>query len=169
MLCVGVVAVKIYYGYVMIFLLLAHSLSARLSAGLDYDFASHAAQQGDWEQAQKLLSSLLIDSYDRADLLYDLGIVSYQNGDLQKACTYFSHAAACDGISDELCEQAHFNAGNTLVVLDELEDAIAQYEKVLSINPVNKFARHNLDKVKEMLKQKQEQQEKQKQKEENQQ
>jgi len=160
---------RMYYGYVIMFLLLVHPLSARLSAGLDYDFASHLAQQGNWERAQKLLSTLLIDSYDHADLLYDLGIVSYQNGDLQKACTYFSHATACEGVSDKLCEQAHFNAGNTRVALDELEDAIEQYEKVLAINPTNKFAQHNLDKVKKMLKQKQEQQEEQKQKEENQQ
>jgi len=79
MFCAGVVVMSIYYGFVMIFFLSADLLSAHLSAGLDYDFASHAAQQGNWEQAQKLLSSLLIDSYDRADLLYDLGIVSYQN------------------------------------------------------------------------------------------
>ena len=168
MFCAGVVAVKIYSGYVIIFLLLVHSLSARLSTGLDYDFASHAAQQGNWEQAQKLLSPLLIDSHDRADLLYDLGIVFYENGDLQTACTYFSHAAACEDVSDELCEQAHFNAGNKRVDLDELENAIEQYEKVLTINPANKFAQHNLDKVKKMLKQKQEQEE-QKQKKENQQ
>jgi len=169
MFCTGVVAMKIYHGYVVMFLLLVHSLSARLSAGLNYDFASHAAQQGDWERAQKSLSSLLIDSPDRADLLYDLGIVFCKNGDLQQACTYFSHAAACEGVSDELCERAYFNAGNTWVMLDELENAIEQYEKVLAINPANKFAQHNLDKVKEMLKQKQEEQEEQKQKEENQQ
>jgi len=170
MFCAGMVAMKIYDGYVIIFLLLAQSLSARLSAGLDYDFASHAAQQENWEQAQKLLSTLLIDSPDRADLLYDLGIIFNQNGDLQQACTYFSRAAAaCEGVSDKLCEQAHFNAGNARVALDELEDAIEQYEKVLAINPTNKFAQHNLDKVKDMLKKKQEEQEEQKQKEENQQ
>jgi len=166
MLCAGVVAMKIYYWCVIIFLLV-HSVSACLFAGLDYDFASHAAQQGNWEKAQKLLSASLIDSCDRADLLYDLGVVFCQNGDLQQACTYFSHATACEGVPDELCERAHFNAGNTWVMLDELENAIEQYEKALAINPANEFVQHNLDKVKEMLKKKQEQEEEQKQKEEN--
>jgi len=169
MFCVGVVAVKIYYGYVIILLLLVHLLPTRLSAGLDYDFASHAAQQGNWKQAQKSLSSLLVNSHDRADLLYDSGVVSYENGDIQEACAYFSDAAVCEGVSDELRERAHFNAGNTRVALDELEDAIEQYEKVLAINSTNKFAQHNLEKVKEMLKQKQAEEEEQKQKEENQQ
>jgi len=162
------VAVKMYYGCVIMFLLLVYPLSARLFAGLDYDFASYAAQQGNWEQAQKLLSPLLIDSQD-PDLLYDLGVVFCENGDLKTACIYFSHAAECEGVPDELCERARFNTGNTWVALDKLENAIEQYEKVLAINFTNKFAQHNLDKVKKMLEQKQKQQEEQKQKEENQQ
>ena len=93
---------KIDYGCVIMFLLLTPSLFARLSVGLDYDLASRAAQQGDWKRAQKLLSPLLIDSHDRADLLYDLGVVFYENGDLQMARTYFFDAAEYKGVSDKL-------------------------------------------------------------------
>lgn len=164
---------KKYYSCFVIFLLSGNWLAARLPGGLTYDFASRAAQQGDWEQAEKLLSSFLIDSPDRADLLYDLGVASCQNADLHKAATYLSHAAACEGIDDSLREKAHFNAGNVQVALHELEKAIAEYEKVLAINNDNEFAQHNLEKVKEMLKQQQEQeqkeQEQQKEKEDKQQ
>jgi len=164
---------KKYYSCFVIFLLSGNWLAARLPGGLTYDFASRAAQQGDWEQAEKLLSSLLVDSPDRADLLYDLGVASCQNADLHKAATYLSHAAACEGSDDSLREKAHFNAGNVQVALHELEKAIAEYEKVLAINNDNEFAQHNLEKVKEMLKQQQEQeqkeQEQQKEKEDKQQ
>ena len=165
MLCIGVASMRMFYINIIGFLLLSHALLSCLSTKLDYDFSIHAAQQGNWKKAQKLLNPLLVDHYNQADMLYDSGVISYQNNDLKIAKSYFSHAAETGQVSDALREKAYFNAGNTLVALDELESAVKQYEKTLSINAGNIFAQYNLDKVKEMLEQKQKEKEKKQKKE----
>src|SRR3990167_5374701 len=121
------------------------------SAWFGYDRAISAAQRGDWEMAKQSLKDVLINSPDRPDLLYDAGVASYKTKDFSQAAAYFNRVTELDAASTVLKEQAHFNQGNVSVELKKLEDAVKQYEKVLSINPGNEHAKHNLDIVKKML------------------
>ncbi len=127
----------------------------------EYDFAAQAAQQEKWSDAQQVLSKMVVDAHDRPDVLYDTGVVSYQMGDFTQANAYFCKTAACEGLTDSLKEQAYFNSGNTYVALNEFKSAIEQYEKVLDINQNNKYAKGNLERIKQMLEQQQQQQQNQ--------
>lgn len=126
-------------------------------AVFDYDRAVSAAQTGDFEKADTLLSSLMIDHPERPDLLYDAGVVACKKKDFKRARACFEHACLSSSCPLSLQEQAHFNCGNACVEQKELKQAIQEYEKVLHINPKNDRARHNLEVVKKMLEQQQQQ------------
>lgn len=142
------------YWLSIFFIIATHAVSGYF----EYDFAAQAAQQEKWSDAQQVLSKMVVDAHDRPDVLYDTGVVSYQMGDFTQANAYFCKTAACEGLTDSLKEQAYFNSGNTYVALNELKSAIEQYEKVLDINQNNKYAKDNLERVKQMLEQQQQQQ-----------
>lgn len=139
------------------YLLSSSLLCARVMTEFSYDLANYAAQQGKWNKAQEALSSLLVDAHDRADILYDTGVTSYQTGDFSQARAYFSRAVEDNNTSDQLKVQAYFNGGNSCVALNELEGAVEYYEKSLKIDPENEHVKHNLERVKQMLEQQQQQ------------
>ncbi len=140
-------------------------LHAGLSSEWSYSRATSAAQKGDWKNTQECIRSLLVDEPDRPDLLYDAGVTAYKLKEFEKANAYFSAVTEQESAEKELKKQAHFNGGNTKVALHKLEDALAAYEQALAIDSDDQKARHNRDKVKEMLEQqKQQQQNKQSQK-----
>ncbi len=133
-------------------------LHAGLSCEWSYSQATSSAQKGDWKETQKCIRSLLVDEPDRPDLLYDAGVTAYKLKEFEKADAYFSAVAEQESAENELKKQAHFNRGNTKVALHKLEDAFAAYEQALAIDSDDQKARHNRDKVKEMLEQQKEQQ-----------
>jgi Ca-activated chloride channel family protein len=117
-----------------------------------YSTAAHDAQKGKWQEASENINQLLINHYDRADILYDAGVAAYHNERFAVALTHFDRAL--QKTQDKtLQERIHFNKGNTHVALKELPQAIQDYQTVLSSNPDNKQARHNLEIVKKMLEQ----------------
>ena len=132
-----------------------------------YDRAVYSAQHNGWDDTKKKLTQLVVDAPDSPNLLYDTGVASYQTKDFDHALAYFKRAYSVEHASNLLKEQAHFNAGNSCVALQQLEQAVEEYEQTLRLNPENERAQHNLKKVKELLeKQKQEEeQEKQNQQE----
>ena len=127
-----------------------------------YDKASHNAQQGKWVDAHEALNKLLINQPDNADLLYDAGVAAYNLEKYSQACAYFSRAAECSD-HNNLKKRALFNAGNACVDCQQLEDALAQYDAILMLDKNDEYARHNRDKVAEMLQKKQEQEQQQEQ------
>jgi Ca-activated chloride channel family protein len=125
---------------------------------LSYDSAAYAAQGGKWNDAYAQLNAILVDSPDRADVLYDAGVAAYNLEHWDQAVACFSRAAEYAEDKD-LRFRSHFNAGNALVAQKNLQAALEQYEKALALDPADEYARHNYDRVKEMLEQqKQEQQ-----------
>lgn len=128
-------------------------------AGIDYAYGSAiaAAQTGDWKKAQQGLTAQVVDAPDRADLLYDNGVASYRLSEFEKAAAYFQSVAKSDTASADLKKQAYFNLGNTHVALKNLQEAIADYQAVLDIDSENEPAKHNLEKVRQMLAQQQQQ------------
>lgn len=120
--------------------------------------AAAYGQQEQWKKAQEELAPLIVDNPDNAELLYDNGIAAYRLGEFAAAAAYFENVIKTSHVERDLQKQAYFNLGNSNVALKELQTAIKNYEEVLALEPDNKPARHNLEKVKEMLKQQQNQQ-----------
>lgn len=129
-----------------------------VNAVFDYDRAAIAYQKNDQPQASRLISSLLVDNPADPALLYDAGVVAYKQKNYQQACTYFQRARDAQKVGQELSERINFNLGNTHVKQKNLQEALDAYEKVLRINPENEKARHNRDKVKEMMEQQKQEQ-----------
>ncbi len=134
------------------------SLYAGLGSEWNYSRAVSYAQQEKWADAQRGMSQLMVDYPDDAALLYDSGVVAYRMKEFEKAEAYFNQAVCCDGTCDALKKQSHFNMGNTKVELKKLAEAIEPYETVLTIDPDDERAKHNLEIVRQMLQQQKEQQ-----------
>ncbi len=149
---------------VLVFLCSSGSL---VHALFERDRATALAQCGDWEAANKMVQPLIVHDDANPELLYDAGVMSYNTGAFGEAQAYFQKVVNNTMSADQLKEQAYFNLGNTAVALNQLEQAIEHYESALKLNPDNEWAKHNLQRVKEMLEQ--QQQEKQKKEQEQQQ
>jgi Ca-activated chloride channel family protein len=134
-----------------------------MSSSWAYGKAISYAQEGDWANAQKQMNQLIVNAPDQADLLYDNGVAAYRLGEFQKAAAYFKEVTELPNVPDNLKKQAHFNLGNSNVTLNQLSDAIKQYQEVLAIDAENEPAKHNLAKVQEMLRQQQQKQQQNKQ------
>jgi hypothetical protein len=132
-----------------------------LTHTFSYDSAIYTAQKGDIKSADEQMRSIVVHSPDDADVLYDAGVLASQLKNFNQAAAYFSRAAQCAHKDKDLCFRSHFNAGNALVDTKDLKSALAHYDAALTIDPENEYARHNRDKVKEML-QEQEKQDQQK-------
>lgn len=129
-------------------LVLNHSMHALF----EYDRAISHVQKGNAQKSKELLTHALINSPDRADILYDMGTHSYKNGAYDTALAYFNKAAKASN-EQILQEQSYFNAGNAHVALKQLQEAIDSYDKVLALNPKHERALHNKEIVKKMLEQ----------------
>ncbi len=127
-----------------------------------YDSAIYKAQKGNWQDAHSVLSNIITDNPDRADVMYDAGVAAYNLGNKCQAATCFTRAAECSS-DKHIAFCAHFNAGNTYVDEKKLERALAEYDKALAIEPDNEYARHNRDRVAKMLQEQQQKDDKQKQ------
>lgn len=132
-------------------------MNASVGSEITYSRACAAGQCCNWNTAQDAMSSLVIDNPDCAELLYDNGVAAYRLKEFEKARAYFGDVAKNDATNINLKKQSHFNLGNTQVALNELPEAIKEYEEVLKIDPNDERAKHNLEKVRELLAQQQEQ------------
>lgn len=147
--------------YILILGLFSVNAFASIISEWKYSQASNELAKGNYVQARDMMQSMLVNEPNRPDLLYDLGVASFKNKEFEQASAYFSCAAESEKCPLQLKEQAYFNLGNTSVELNQLNDAIVQYQKVLDLNEKNEQAKHNLEVVKKMLEeQNQKQQEK---------
>jgi len=123
-----------------------------------YDSVIYTAQNGDIKAADQQMRSIVVNSPDDADVLYDAGVLAHQLNNYSQAAAYFNRAAQCAADRDkDLCFRAHFNAGNAYVDNKDLKLALQHYDEALVIDPESEYARHNRDRVAQML-QEQEQQ-----------
>ncbi len=129
-----------------------------IHAFFNYDRAIVQGQKNNWSKSADLLKHELVQQPDNPELLYDLGVSSYKNGDHEHALSYFSKAAQSSKASKQLQEQALFNAGNTHVALKQLQEALQSFEQVVKLNPNNAKAAHNKEIVKKMLEEQKQQQ-----------
>ena len=151
----------------MVTVLLVFPVSASMRTEWEYSQAIRCAQSEQWADAQHRLSTLMIDDSDNPELLYDSGVAAYRVKEYQKAEAYFHQMTQNERAIGVLKEKAYFNLGNTKVALNKLDEAIDPYEAALAIDPNDERARHNLEKVRELLKQQEQQQEKKQQNQQN--
>lgn len=133
-----------------------------LTYSFSYDSAIYTAQKGDMKSADEQLKRIVVDAPDSADVLYDAGFIAHGLNNFSQAIGYFNRAAECAHNNKDLCFRAHFNAGNACVDNKNLQCALEQYDKALAIEPDNEYARHNRDRVAQMLQEQETQQDQQK-------
>lgn len=131
-----------------------------LAYSFSYDSAIYAAQKGNWQDAHATLNSIVTNKPDNADVVYDAGVAAYTLGSFSQAAAYFVRAAELAHHDKNLQFRAHFNAGNACVDDKNLPCALEQYDKALALEPDNEHARHNRDRVAQMLEQQEQQQQK---------
>ncbi len=127
----------------------------------DYDRAVSAAHKEQWQEAGQQFKKVVAEQPNRPEVLYDAGVVAFNNEDYDQAKAFFESAAQNESASRDLKERAYFNKGNTHVKKQELKEALLSYEQTLMLNSENEQAKHNHDTVKKMLDQQQQQQKQQ--------
>lgn len=138
-----------------------------VSKPLQHGLAVCDAQKNQWGNACSRMMNLLACDYDDPQILYDAGVAAYRTGQFEQARAYFQDCCSSTLATNDLKERAFFNKGNTDVEQKKLQDALDAYEQALQLNPDNQAARHNRDKVKEMLEQQKKQQQENDQKKDN--
>lgn len=137
----------------IVFVMIEMPLGASFFTSWSYGNAAASAQKGEWQKAQHAINDLVCAMPDRADIVYDSGVAAYRLSEFEHAKAYFESVTAMQNVDFDLKKQAYFNLGNTHVARKKFSDAIVPYEKVLELDPDNRLAQHNLEKVKEILKQ----------------
>lgn len=133
-------------------------ISLYAKAIFDYDRAVGLAQRNEWTLAGERFKELVAADPDRPDMLYDAGVVAFNNEDFAQARTLFEVASEHEHAPRALKERAYFNKANTFVKEHDLKQALGAYEQVLMLNPDNEQAKHNAHVVKKMLEQEENQQ-----------
>ena len=136
---------------VLFFLVSGMALQGTMFNALRHGLAVVEAEKGQWDKASSCMNSLLSVDYNNPQILYDAGVAAYKTGQFEQAHSYFDDCCTLSQGSKDLQERSYFNKGNACVELNRLEDAVRAYEAALKLNRDNKAAKHNLDKVKEML------------------
>ena len=98
----------------------------------------------------KKVREMLKQKRQLAGVHNNLGNKYREKGLYNKALKEYQEAIRIDRSFTE----AYNNLGVTLVEMGELREAVRQFEKALEVNPKDKRARSNLEKVREILKQK---------------
>jgi tetratricopeptide (TPR) repeat protein len=83
---------------------------------------------------------------DSAEELYRKGNSSYENGDYEKAVSFYEELLRIDEVSEEV----FYNLGNSYFKLKKIGKAILNYERALRIGPRDKDTQLNLKLTKEM-------------------
>jgi tetratricopeptide (TPR) repeat protein len=134
---------------------------AGMTNAVHHGLAVRDAHQGKWDAAAPRMMNLVASDHTNPNVLYDAGVVAYKNKQYEQARAYFQQAGELASLP-ALKERALFNLGNTYVDLKRYPDALKAYEDVLAINPDNTYAKHNRDKVRELLEQQKQQEEEKK-------
>jgi Ca-activated chloride channel family protein len=130
-------------------------------------------KQGKYEDAAKAFSQEQVERPDNLSLKYNNACAYYKAKDYQNAETLFKSAAQQAEKSFEssqllkdkdLAQKSYYNLGNANFRLSKFQDAIANYEKALTLAPQDGDAKFNLELAKKKLEeQKKSQQEQDKQ------
>jgi Ca-activated chloride channel family protein len=99
-----------------------------------------AYRNGDYNEAIRVFSELLMEEPQNTDLYDRLGTARYRNGDFDGAARSFSEKSRLEGRENP---NTLFNLGNAYYQSGRLEDAIDQYQAALERNPEYTGAERN--------------------------
>ena len=97
-------------------------------------------QNGELEQAEVLYREVLQIEPNNADALHLLGVIANQRGQNEIAVDLIEKAIKVD----QAVPFYHYNAGNAYSALNKFEEAVACYQRALSLNPDYYEALNNL-------------------------
>ena len=153
--------------FIMLWLLQMPIQANVFSNSLAQKKAHDAYQAGDFVQAQSAYTQMLTQNPYDAQNNYNLGCALHKQKKFEDAQNYFNRAIDAAKPNSLLQEQALFNRGNNFVGQKKFDEAIADYKKVLQINPNNQSAKKNLKAAEQMKKEQKKQEQQQKQKDKN--
>ena len=123
------------------------SSKGRLTADqIMLDAVAHL-QAGRFKEAETLYQQVLVQQPNHPGALHVLGLLKYQNGDLQRALELIERAIAA---KPDFAE-AYKNAANIYAELDQLDNAINNYRQAIAITPDLVEAHVNLGMVYQTL------------------
>ena len=108
--------------------------AATLPAPLVIQRALAACQRGELREARELCRTLLDLQPSHFEALYLLAIIEGQSGSAQQAVDLFSRAVSVNPASAD----AHFNRGVALGELVRYEEAVASYDRALSLRQIGR-------------------------------
>ena len=89
--------------------------------------------QGQLDQAEALYRTILAQMPDSFHALHMLGVLVAQRDDLAQSARLIEQAVRVDGT----VAAAHANLGNTLRLMERLDEALASYDRALALQPGN--------------------------------
>jgi Ca-activated chloride channel family protein len=141
---------------ILIVPVLVANLSAKESFKKLNDEGNDKYQQGEFEEAQRLLEEAKNEKPGDPTINFNLGSVYHQEGDYDQASERYLNAATAD--DSNMRSHAHYNIGNTEFRKGDYEKAVEAYKKSLGLNPDDLDAKYNLEVALRMLEQQQQQQ-----------
>lgn len=116
---------------------------------------SKADWQDLWKNNDQQAAEKFSQSPAEAAALFDnpnwQGASHYQAGNYEQALEAYKRSES---------QERHYNQGNTLAKLGQLEDAIKAYDEALKVDPANKDAQENKKQVEQLLEQQKQQEQK---------
>ncbi|MBP6891947.1 tetratricopeptide repeat protein [Candidatus Babeliales bacterium] len=147
---------KIIFSFLCLF-------SLQIQANLFTQKKAHDAyQSGNFAEAQSAYTQMLTEKPYDAQNNYNLGCTLHKQKKFEDAQNYFNRAVEHAEPNSKLQEQALFNRGNNFFQQKNWDEAIADYKKVLKMNPNNESAKKNLKAAEQMKKEEKKQQEQKK-------
>jgi tetratricopeptide (TPR) repeat protein len=92
----------------------------------------NAVNSGNWEEAFLRHQELLAAHPDNCLAMYHLGYIWGRMGDREKEIDHYNQAVACGYDSDDLL---YFNLGMAYGEIDQMENAIAAFQRAVALNP----------------------------------
>lgn len=131
-----------------------------------FESARRHFEKGQYQDALQQYLELQKNNPEDADVAYNLGNTYYRLGEYDRASEAFGKATQSK--ETELQKKSWYNKGDADYRNQKLEEALADYEQALKIDPQYEKAQKNYDFVKQILEQKKQQQQEQQQEQEQQ-
>src|SRR5579871_5332578 len=103
----------------LIYLYVFVSIIATMLHPFSYDSAMYAAQKGDIKSADEKMRTVVVNAPDRADVLYDAGVLAHELKNFSQAIAYFTRAADQTNADKDMQMRSYFNAGNASVAAND--------------------------------------------------
>ena len=111
-----------------------------------------------YDESIRQFTEALVERPDQTELHFNRGTALSAAGKSEEAVSELGKAA--DGFQDPAnAAAAHFNAGNTLILMDESEAAVDSYKEALKLDQMSRDIRKNLELTLRMLQDQQQEQE----------